>query len=278
MTVYMPLGQTYISAAAAHAFIGLCLTLSRLHAGVTPSSGGANATVLNDLLQDSSTSGLFTYFPAGLRALFDAIIRDESLTIHYNTSVTRVTEAGRVTLQNNTTRQFDAVIVTVRPEAARGMLPSEPASLYAEAITGACDVWLFNTSISPGNNFSDIVSGPFIGPVTANGTLALPTGYPCLVLRMYEDSPFLAVGSYIDPRVPQNASTAAASQALQEFGFEVHSTAAHRRIAFPSSSVAVPDSDSFGQIFLLGEAFAGIGLAAATQYVPNRMQAWFDDA
>lgn len=241
------------------------------------STAGANATLLSQLLEGNPTPGLFTYFPAGLRALFNAVIKDESLSIYYNTSVTSVTEAGKVTLQNHTTMQFDAVIVTVRPDAARAILPPEPASLYAEAISGACDVWLFNTSVSSSSNVSDIVSGAFIGPVTANGTLAPPTGYPCLILRVYEDSPYIAVGAYIDPRVPQNASTASAADALQQFGFEVHSTAAYRRIAFPSSSIPVPDSDSFGQIYLLGEAFAGIGLAAATQYVPNRMQAWFAD-
>ena len=245
--------------------------------GVAPFSATANLTGVNNLLLGNSSSGLFTYFPAGLRALFDAVIKDESLKIQYNTSVTHVTEAGQVTLQNNTQKQFDAVIVTVRPDAAAAMLPPKPASLYADAVTGACDVWLFNTSVMPGNNLSDVVSGSFIAPVTANGTLAPPTGYPCLVLRVFEDSPYLAVGSYIDPRVTQDASTAAASDALQQFDFEVYSTAAYRRIAFPSSGIPVPASDSFGNIYLLGEAFAGIGLAAATQYVPNRMQAWFDD-
>lgn len=244
--------------------------------GTGLNSIGLNATELNDLLQGNTTSGLFTYFPAGLQALFDAVIKDDSLKIHYNTSVTNVTEAGVVTLQNKTQVQFDAVIVTVRPSVAAAILPPKPAALYAESVTGACDVWLFNASILPSANLSNILSGTFTAFVTDNGTIGPPTGYPSLVLRLYDGSPFLSVGAYITPNVSQNSSTTVATEALKQFGFQVHSIAAYRRIAFPSSTIPVPDSDSFGHIYLLGEALAGVGLVAATQYVPIRMQAWFD--
>ena len=247
-----------------------------MSAGVTSSTALANATGLNGLLQGNTMSGLFTYFPAGLQALFDALIRHESLNIHFNTSVTHVTEAGMVTLQNKTTMQFDAVIVTVRPSAAATILPPKPAALYAKSVTGACDAWLFNASVLPSAKLSNVLSGAFTAFVTDNGTIGLPTGYPSFVLRPYDGSPFLAVGAYITSNVSQDSSTTVAIEALQQFGFQVHSTLAYRRIAFPSSTIPVPKNDSFGKIHLLGEALAGIGLAVATQYVPIRMQAWFD--
>ena len=222
--------------------------------------------------------GLVYHLPAGLQALFAAIIQQESLNIQLNAPVAKVTENGFVSLHNGTELQFDAVIVTIRPPGAAAVLPAGPATLYKNSITQACDVWIFNASFVRLTGLRDaqlVDDHPFAAFVTVNSTLGPPTGYPSYIVCLYEKSPYIAAGAIVEANISQNSTTGMAKDVLNEYGFKVNSVVASRRIGYPSTSIPVPDTDKFGQMYLLGEALSGFGLTTATQYVPSRMSAWF---
>ena len=207
-------------------------------------------------------------------------MKQEGLNVQFSTPVTKVTELGRVILQNGTQLNFDAVVVTVRPPSVTALVPQQLRSVFANSTTGLRDVWIFNTTLLPSLDATSrqTLSGMFQLTVTVNGSLGPTTGYPTYVVRLYEDTPYIAVGGYVSPDVSQDSSTATATEAMQQFGLKAESVVAYRRIAYPSKVKAFPDQVIAGKVHLLGEALSGIGLALATEYVPNQIQAWFGNA
>lgn len=99
-------------------------------AGITTDSATADAFGVQSLLQGNSTSALFCYFPAGLQALFDAVVQKPQSDVQLSTAVTAVTNFGLTTLSNGTQLQFDDMIVTIRPPAAAKILPPAAAAVY----------------------------------------------------------------------------------------------------------------------------------------------------
>ena len=95
---------------------------SVLHAGITGEQ--ASELGVNQLVQvDGTEPTSFQYLPTGVRGLFEAALDAEGLTEStlFNTPVLRVANDGLVTSEQGV-QQYDAVIVTVRPEAALAML------------------------------------------------------------------------------------------------------------------------------------------------------------
>ena len=246
--------------------------------GVTADSAAAEALGLHALLQGDGTPALFYKFPAGLQALFDALVKQDQLDVQLSTAVTGVTEDGCVTLSDGTQLQYDEVVVAIRPPAAAQILPPGPASVYKGAVTQARDVWIFEANIMPNASHRETLLGPFIAFVTVNGGKLGPAdGYPSYILRLDGSSPYVSAGAYVTPDVSEADSMARTIQVMQRYGVQVQSTVAHKRIAFPSSVADLPDKDTFGRIHLLGEAIAGVGLVNALQYVPSRTAAWVGD-
>ena len=206
-----------------------------LLAGVTRFSAAANATGVNELLSGlpPSESAALYHLPNGLQALFNAAVKQEGLNVQLSTPVSNVTEMGQVTLQNGTQLNFDAVVVTVRPPSVTALVPQQLRSVFANATTGWRDVWIFNATLLPSLDamFRQTMLGMFTLGVTVNGSLGPNTGYPTYVVRLYEDTPYVAVGGYVTPDVSQDSSTATATEAMQQFGLKAESVVAYRRIA-----------------------------------------------
>ncbi len=192
------------------------------------------------------------------------------------TPVTAVSNSGLVTFYGGQ-QQFDAVIVTVRPEPAAAILSPPLAEIFVGRHTGLVDVFIFNASLQqPTSALGKQLQLPFIGSSTVSGGKPTPPdGTPSYIVRVDGDSPFVCVGSYVTPQISSTASKAVAIRSLTQYGFNVSSTVAYERIQYPSFLPTLPAADSFENVYLLGEAIAGIGITTALEYVPARINAWF---
>ena len=248
---------------------------SALHAGIT----GEQAIELgvSQLVQDDGSEPTsFQYLPNGVRGLFEAALDAEGLTesILFNTPVSRVANDGTVTSEQGT-QQYDAAIVTVRPEAAFAVLDPPLKQVYSGGVTGLVDTWVFNASILAGSKLAANLSQPFLTTVSQNGSVPERNGTPLFVVRQDATLPFYAVASYVDSSITKAQSLARASAVLLDFGLEIASTTAYQRIPFPSQLAEPAEIDQYGRVHLLGEALAGIGLDVALPYVATQMDSWF---
>ena len=246
-----------------------------LHAGIT--SEQANELGVSQLVQvDGTEPTSFQYLPNGVRGLFEAALNAEGLTdsILFNTPVLRVANDGLVTSEQGV-QQYDAVIVTVRPEAAFAMLDPPLKQVYLGGVTGLVDTWIFNASIVAGSKLAANLSQPFLTTVSQNGSVPQRDGTPMFIIRQDDALPFYAVASYVDSTITRAQSLARASAVLLDFGLDIASTTAYQLIPFPSQLAQPAEIDQYGRVHLLGEALAGIGLDVALPYVATQMDSWF---
>lgn len=246
------------------------------HAGINSTSPEAQAANLSSLLQGDPTPAAFYHLPNGVRALFQAAVQSEGIDIQLGTPVTSVANDGTVTYEGGQ-QKFDSVIVSARPAAAAAMLAPPLAAVYEGAHTGLIDLWIFNaTSLPNATSLANHLQKPFLGFVTDASGITSADGTPAYIIRLDDQAPIVCVGSYVTPNVSQAASTALATSTLQHYGLNVSSTVQYSRVQFSSSLADSPQLDHYGNVYLLGEAFSGIGIVTAIEYVPSKISEWFD--
>jgi len=228
------------------------------------------------LLQGDPTPAAFYHLPNGVRALFQAAVQSEGIDIQLGTPVTSVANDGTVTYEGGQ-QKFDSVIVSARPDAAAAMLAPPLVAVYEGAHTGLIDLWIFNaTSLPNATSLADHLQMPFLGFVTDASGITSADGTPAYIISLDDQAPIVCVGSYVTPNVSQAASTALATSTLQHYGLNVSSTVQYSRVQFSSSLADSPQLDHYGNVYLLGEAFSGIGIVTAIEYVPSKINEWFD--
>lgn len=236
-----------------------------------PNSAEADNLGITGLLGDSAEPYTFFSLPQGVRALFEDMAQQEKLDIRLKMPIHKVAADGTVTWEGGEQR-FDKVIVTVKPDSAVSMLPEELAAIYRQAHSGYNDAWLFNASFPA----SPLFEGSFIAESTVGGlTPSRLDGYPTYVLRLDGTSPWLSAGGYVAANVTQEESTAVAVEALEGYGFEIYDVKPYARVAFPAQLSFVPDIDHLGNIFLLGETLAGIGINTNVESANVKISQWF---
>ena len=252
------------------------LLIYYVHVGVTPAQ--AAQLGLGEFLDHTPDEEVVSFFTPtnGVRGLFQAAIQTVGLAadIHFNSPVSEVTNDGMVVGPFGN-KQFDHVIVTVRPEAAFNMLSSPLKQVYEGGATGLVDTWVFNASIIPDTDLAANLSGLLLTTLSQNGSLPARDGTPLFLIRQDADLPVYAVASYVMDSISVPQSLGRASAVLEEMGLNITSTIAHQRIPFPSQLAQPQEFDSYESVFLLGEALAGIGLDVALPYVADRMDSWF---
>ena len=211
-----------------------------------------------------------------MRGLLQAAIIAEDLDRHilFNTPVTSVTNEGAVTSTQGSLH-YDAVVVTVRPEAAFAMLQPPLQQVYEGGKTGLVEPWIFNASIAAGSPSAANLSDVFLAVVSQNSTLPPRDGTPTFIIKEDPTLPFYAVAAYVDNTITPAQSLARAKAVLLDFGLDVQSTTATQRISFPSQLAQPADIVNHDHVYLLGEALAGIGLDVALPYVAAQMDTWF---
>lgn len=236
----------------------------------------AQAANLTDLLEGDPTPAAFYHLPNGVRALFDAAVKSEGINIQLGTPVTSVTNNGIVTYKGGQ-QKFDNVIVTARPAAARAMLTAPLKDVYTGAHTGLVDLWIFNaTALDNVTDLADHLQTPFLGFVTDASHVTPADGTPAYIIREDRDLPIVCAGGYVMPNVTEAQSTTVAKRALAHYGLNVSSVIEYSRVEFSSTLAASPQTDHYDNVYLLGEAFSGVGIVAALEYVPNKISEWFD--
>ena len=71
-------------------------------------------------------------------------------------------------------------------------------------------------------------------------------------------------------------SRAVATSTLSHYGLNVSSVIEYSRVEFSSALADTPQMDQYESVYLLGEAFSGIGVVTALEYVPSRISEWFN--
>lgn len=232
---------------------------------------------VSEFVQDEGTAPTaFQYLPTGVRGLLQAAITAEDVARHilFNTPVTRVKNEGMVTSTQGS-QSYDAVIVTVRPEAAFAMLQPPLQQVYEGGRTGLVDTWIFNASIVTGSPSTANLSDVFLAVTSQNGTLPPRDGTPTFVIKEDPTLPFYAVAAYVNKFITPPQSLARAKSVLLDFGLDVASTTATQRIPFPSQLAQPAFIDNHDHVYLLGEVFAGVGLDVALPYIEAQMDTWF---
>ena len=246
------------------------------HAGINSTSPEAQAANLTALLQGDPTAAAFYHLPNGVRALFQAAVQSEGINIQFETPVVSVANNGTVAFEGGQ-QQFDKVVVSARPAAASAMLPLPLSNVYEGAHTGLIDLWIFNSTILPNATaLADNLQTPFLGFVTDASGITPADGTPAYIIKLDGESSVVCVGSYVTSNVTEAQSTATASRTLMNYGFNTSSVIQYSRVEFSSALADSPTTDQYDSIYLLGEAFSGIGLVTALEYVPSKIDEWFN--
>ena len=247
--------------------------LCRAAAGVTEQQ--AVQLGISDMLDAADENEVVSFYRLsdGVRGLLQAAIDATGVTdnVLFNTPVLDVTNDGMVTTTQGI-QQYDSIIVTVRPEAAFSMLSPPLKDIYEGGVTGLVDTWVLNASVVPETQLAANLSDLLLTTVSQNGSLPDRDGTPIFVFRQDAELPVYAVAGYVSNEVSVLQSFDRVSTVL---GLVDVSIIAHQRIPFPSQLAQPADLDNFGQVYLLGEALAGIGLDVALPYVADRMEVWF---
>lgn len=247
-----------------------------LNAGISATSEQAQAANLTSLLQGDPTPTAFYHLPNGVRALFQAAVQSEGIDIQLETPVNSVANNGTVTYEGGQ-QNFDSVIVSVRPDAAAAMLPPPLSSVYEGAHTGLVDLWVFNaTALQNSTGLASHLQTPFVGLVTDASSVTPPDGSPAYIFRLDAELPVVCVGGYVLPTVTEAQSAAKASSTLLNYGLNVSSVIQYSRVQFSSSLPDSPQTDQYDSVYLLGEAFSGVGIVTALEYVPSKISEWFN--
>lgn len=253
-----------------------CASMHVYHvAGLSPAQ--LDRLRVSEFVQDEGTAPTaFQYLPTGVRGLLQAAITAEDVARHilFNTPVTRVKNEGMVTSTQGS-QSYDAVIVTVRPEAAFAMLQPPLQQVYEGGRTGLVDTWIFNASIVTGSPSTANLSDVFLAVTSQNGTLPPRDGTPTFVIKEDPTLPFYAVAAYVNKFITPPQSLARTQSVLLDFGLDVASTTATQRIPFPSQLAQPAFIDNHDHVYLLGEVFAGVGLDVALPYIEAQMDSWF---
>lgn len=256
--------------------IGGLLRTALIALGVTEQQ--AAQLGIRDMLVAAEQTEVVSFYRLsnGVRGLLQAAIDTFGVTdnIMFNTPVLGVSNDGMVTTTQGT-QQYDSVIVTVRPEAAFSMLSSPLKDVYEGGVTGLVDTWVVNASVLAETQLAANLSGLLLTTVSQNGSLPDRDGTPIFVIRQDTDLPVYAVAGYVSNEVNVLQSFDRAGSVLNNMGLVDVSVIAHERIPFPSQLASPAELDTFGQVYLLGEALAGIGLDVALPYVADRMETWF---
>ncbi|KAK9834548.1 hypothetical protein WJX74_004294 [Apatococcus lobatus] len=247
-----------------------------LSLGIAPSSATAQAAGIDSLLQGGPESTSLFHFPRGARVLFETAVASSSITLRLGVPVSAVSNDGLVTFYGGQQR-FDYVISSLRPEPAAAILSAPLSQAFAPGQTGLVDLWIFNASVAqPTSAIGSQLLQPFIAArSTGVAGLAAPgDGSPSYILRLDPGSPFVCAGAYVAPNTTQASTTNVVVSNMAAYGFNVASTVQYSRVQFPSTLPIQPALNSFGKVFLLGEAVSGIGIATALEYVPAQINAW----
>lgn len=211
-----------------------------------------------------------------MRALFQAALQSDGLEIQLGTPVTSVANDGTVTYAGGQ-QKYDHVIVSARPGPAAAMLPPPLSDVYENAHTGLADTFILNaTSLPNATNLNNHLETPFLGFVTVASDIPPADGSPSYIVKLDSQAPVVCVGSYVTPNVNKTESLAKASSALAHYGLNVSSVIEYSRVAYSSWLTETPQIDHHENVFLLGEVFSGIGIVTALEYVPDKINEWFD--